>query len=62
MISHLLFPVPDPNKPWGGTNCDQCKEFCAGHYRRDPVFIDVLDADSVIFETLFLLMCWMQTQ
>ena len=47
MITHLLFPVPDPNKPWGGTNCDQCKEFCAGHYLRDPVFIDVFDADSV---------------
>ena len=47
LITHLPFPVPDSSKPWGGTTCEQCKGFCAGHYVRDPVFIDVFNSDSV---------------
>jgi hypothetical protein len=52
VITHLPFPVPDSSKPWGGTNCEQCKGFCAGHYVRDPVFIDVFDTVKTIHKPL----------
>ena len=31
-VTHIPLPVPDPARPWGGSNCEKCKGFCAGHY------------------------------
>lgn len=28
----IPLPVPDPAYPWGASNCENCKGFCAGHY------------------------------
>ncbi len=32
-ITHLLLPVPDPERPWGKTDCTSCTGFCTGHYK-----------------------------
>lgn len=29
---HLLLPVADPTRPFGGTNCKSCKGCCSGHF------------------------------
>ena len=31
-VNKLLLPVPDPKRPWGDTNCPDCKGTCPGHY------------------------------
>ena len=31
-IRSVPLPVPDPNRPWNSTVCDDCNGFCAGHY------------------------------
>ena len=31
-LSYLPFPVPDPDRPWGSSNCDKCEGSCSGHY------------------------------
>ena len=31
-VDNLLLPVPDPKRPWGDTNCPDCKGTCTGHY------------------------------
>ena len=30
-LSYLPFPIPDPDRPWGGV-CHQCKGKCYGHF------------------------------
>ena len=32
LVSLLPLPIPDPARPWGNANCDQCKETCTGHF------------------------------
>lgn len=39
-LSHLPFPVPDPERPWG-SSCPTCKSFCSGHYK--TVYVDIHD-------------------
>lgn len=33
-ITHLPFPIPDPDRPWGNLSCSTCtgSNFCSGHY------------------------------
>jgi hypothetical protein len=31
-IKSIPLPVPDPNRPWSGSACIDCKGLCAGHY------------------------------
>lgn len=31
-VSCIPLPIPDPDRPWGGMNCDQCKGACYGHF------------------------------
>lgn len=31
-ISFLPLPVPDPARPWGGPDCEQCKGVCHSHF------------------------------
>ena len=31
-LTLLPLPVADPERPWGGLTCSECKGFCAGHY------------------------------
>ena len=32
VISYLPLPIPDPARPWDGSNCKQCQSDCHGHY------------------------------
>ena len=32
VISYIPLPIPDPARPWGGSNCELCKGDCHGHY------------------------------
>ena len=34
LISHLPLPIPDPNHCYGNTNCQECKEYCHGHFMK----------------------------
>ena len=34
LISHLPLPIPDPNCCYGSTNCQECKEYCHGHFMK----------------------------
>ena len=38
-LSVLPLPVPDPQRPWGGS-CKSCPDFCAGHYLSPESVID----------------------
>ena len=38
-LSYLPFPVPDPNKPWGGP-CTQCKDECCGHFLKPQLALE----------------------
>ena len=31
-VSCIPLPIPDPDRPWGGMNCNQCKGACYGHF------------------------------
>ena len=31
-VSYLPIPIPDPNRPWGASDCMDCNGTCAGHY------------------------------
>ena len=31
-LSYIPIPIPDPARPWGSTNCTQCKGVCHGHF------------------------------
>ena len=31
LVSYIPLPIPDPSRPWGRTNCDECKGMCYGH-------------------------------
>ena len=31
-VSCIPLPIPDPDRPWGGSNCDKCKGACYGHF------------------------------
>ena len=31
-VSFVPLPIPGPTRPWGGSNCEQCKGDCHGHY------------------------------
>jgi hypothetical protein len=33
-LSYIPIPTPDPNSPFGGENCNECKEKCSGHYMK----------------------------
>ncbi len=33
-ISYLPLPVPDPSRPYGNPNCNECKGFCCGHFMK----------------------------
>ena len=45
-LTQLLLPVPDPERPWGNTSCLTCKDFCAGHYKKN-FLTDVLDTKAM---------------
>lgn len=32
MVSYIPLPIPDSSRPWGRTNCDECKGMCYGHF------------------------------
>ena len=32
LVSYIPLPIPDPSRPWGRTNCDECKRLCYGHF------------------------------
>lgn len=32
LLSYLPFPIPDPERPWGGKNCASCSGHCSGHF------------------------------
>lgn len=32
-LTHLPLPLPDPDRPWGNSECATCKDFCSGHYK-----------------------------
>lgn len=32
LVSYIPLPIPDPSRPWGRTNCDECKGMCYGHF------------------------------
>ena len=40
LISSLPFPVPDPQRPWGGTTYPSCAGVCSGHYTTSLVDVD----------------------
>ena len=31
-ISYIPLPIPDPSRTWGNKECQECSNFCAGHY------------------------------
>ena len=31
-VTSVPLPTPDPSRPWGGSGCNKCSGFCAGHY------------------------------
>lgn len=31
-LTQIPLPVADPQRPWGGTSCTECKGHCCGHY------------------------------
>ena len=33
-VSYLPLPIPDPDKPWGRTDCSECTGRCSGHYMK----------------------------
>lgn len=45
-VTKLPLPVPDPERPWGNTSCLTCKDFCAGHYKKN-FLTDVLDTKAM---------------
>ena len=32
LVSYIPLPIPDPSRPWGRTNCDECKGMCYDHF------------------------------
>ena len=42
LISHLPLPIPDPARPWGSANCNECKGTCARHFLPPQVRILVV--------------------
>jgi len=38
-IHYLPFPILDPDRPWGDSQCTTCKGSCAGHYK--TIMVDV---------------------
>ncbi len=43
-LSHLPLPIPDKERPWGGT-CSTCKGVCSGHYKTQ--LVDVHDRKAL---------------
>lgn len=35
-LSYRPLPIPDPNWPWGGSNCDQCRSTFYDHFLNPP--------------------------
>ena len=31
-VSQIPLPIPDPDRPWGASNCPDCGGACSGHY------------------------------
>ena len=31
-LDYIPLPTPDPERPWGSSNCTKCTNFCSGHY------------------------------
>ena len=47
MITELLYPVPNLERPWGSTSCQTCNGStqCFGHYK--SMFVDVTDSAAL---------------
>ena len=44
-VTHIPFPIQDPERPWGNDKCPDCSGFCAGHYKLS--LIDVSDEAAI---------------
>ena len=46
-VTELLYPVPDPERPWGNLSCATCggSKACSGHYKLQMV--DVMNTASL---------------